>query len=90
MKGGHCFIGAAVGFVAFLLLALYPALLYGGVAGHEFARAALHTSDAEFITKALVMVGMTVGSVIGGILFTAAGAALGSLVGLASREGQRE
>ncbi len=71
-------IGAAVGLILFLAVALLPALLYGGYAGVLLAGGILGTPvKATFLVRALIVFGMALGAVGG----AAAGAAVSTLAG---------
>ena len=74
-------IGAAVGLILFLAVALLPALLYGGYAGVLLAGGILGTPvKATFLVRALIVFGMALGAVGVGSLFAVGGAAAGAAV----------
>ena len=74
-------IGAGVGLVAFLAVALLPAILYGGYAGLMLAGGIFGTPvAATFGTKALVVFGMVLGVTAVASLFAVLGAAAGAAV----------
>jgi hypothetical protein len=76
-------VGAGVGLAAFLALGMLPALLYGGYAGVMLASgltgAPVH---ATFLVRALVVLGMVLGAVGVGALFTIGGAVLGAAISI--------
>ncbi len=75
-------IGAGVGLVVFLAVALLPALLYGGYAGVLLAGGIFGTPVAStFLVKALIIFGMVFGVSAVAALFAVAGAAAGAAVG---------
>jgi hypothetical protein len=75
-------VGAGIGLVAFLALALLPALLYGGYAGLLLAGGIVGTPvEPTLLVKALVVFGMVLGVVAVGSLFAVMGAAAGAAVG---------
>ena len=75
-------IGAVVGLVAFLAIALLPALLYGGYAGVLLAGGIFGTPvTASFAVKALIVFGMVLGVTAVAAHFAVAGAAAGAAVG---------
>jgi hypothetical protein len=75
-------IGAAVGFVAFLIVGLLPAILYGGWTGLVIAGAFFgHPVNMTVGPKILVGGGVVLGVVAVGALFTVIGSVLGSLTG---------
>ena len=75
-------IGAVVGLVAFLAIALLPALLYGGYAGVLLAGGIFGTPvQPTFLVRALIVFGMVLGVTAVGSLFAVAGAAAGAAVG---------
>jgi len=72
--------GAAVGFVAFLILGLAPALYFGGFGGLLLAGALFGTPvPVTLLAQGLVVTGMALGVVAVGALFVVAGAFLGSM-----------
>jgi len=77
----HTLIGAAVGLALFLAVGLLPSLLYGGYAGVMLAGGVFGTPvQATFWVRALVVLGMVMGVLGVGALFTAAGAAAGAAI----------
>jgi hypothetical protein len=75
-------IGAAVGFVAFLIVGLLPSILYGGWTGLVIAGAFFgHPVNMTVGPKILVGGGVVLGVVAVGALFTVIGSVLGSLTG---------
>ena len=75
-------IGAGIGLIAFLAVALLPALLYGGYAGVLLAGGIFGTPvTASFAVKALIIFGMVLGVTAVAALFAVAGAAAGAAVG---------
>ena len=75
-------IGAGIGLIAFLAVALLPALLYGGYAGVLLAGGIFGTPvTASFAVKALIVFGMVLGVTAVAALFAVAGAAAGAAVG---------
>ena len=75
-------VGAAIGLVAFLALALLPSLLYGGYAGVMLASAILGAPvGAGGVAGVLIVAGMVLAVVLVGALFALAGAAAGAAVG---------
>ena len=75
-------IGAGIGLIAFLAVALLPALLYGGYAGVLLAGGIFGTPvTASFAVKALIVFGMVFGVTAVAALFAVAGAAAGAAVG---------
>jgi hypothetical protein len=74
-------VGAGVGLAAFLALGLLPALLYGGYAGVMLAAGLAGAPvQATFLVRALVVMGMALGVLAVGALFTLAGAAAGAAI----------
>ncbi len=77
----YTLIGAAIGLATFLAVALLPALLYGGYAGVLLAGGLFGTPvHATFAVRTVVVVGMVMGVIGVGGLFTVAGAAAGAAV----------
>jgi hypothetical protein len=75
-------VGAAIGLVLFLAIALLPALLYGGYAGVLLAGGIFGTPvQPTFLVRALIVFGMVMGAVGVGSLFAVGGAAAGAAVG---------
>lgn len=76
-------IGAAVGFAAFLTVALMPSLLYGGYAGLLLAGGVFEAPlPPSFAMRALIALGMAMGAAGAGSLFTVGGAAAGAAVSM--------
>ncbi len=79
-------IGAGVGLATFLAIALLPSLLYGGYAGVLLASGIFGAPvHATFWVRALVILGMVLGVVGVGGLFTVGGAAIGAAVSALTR-----
>jgi len=77
-------VGAAVGFVAFLIVGLLPSILYGGWTGLVIAGAFFgHPVNMTVGPKILVGGGVVLGVIAVGALFTVLGSVLGSLTGAA-------
>jgi hypothetical protein len=75
-------IGAAVGLIAFLGLALLPALLYGGYAGVLLANGITGSPvEPTLLVRALILFGMVLGVTAVGFLFAVSGAAIGAAIG---------
>lgn len=75
-------IGAGIGLVLFVAVALLPAMLYGGYAGVLLASGIFGTPlTATLAARALIVFGTLLGVVAVGSLFAVAGAALGAAVG---------
>jgi hypothetical protein len=75
-------IGAAVGFVTFLTIALLPSLVYGGYAGLLLAGGIFGTPvPASLVARGLVGFGMILGVIATSSVFIVAGAVSGALVG---------
>jgi hypothetical protein len=75
-------IGAAVGLIAFLGLALLPALLYGGYAGVLLATGITGSPvEPTLLVRALILFGMVFGVTAVGFLFAVSGAAIGAAIG---------
>jgi hypothetical protein len=71
-------IGAGLGLVLFLAVAMLPALLYGGYAGVLLAGGIFGTPLAPtFLVKTFIIGGMILGTLGIGSLFTVVGAVLG-------------
>jgi hypothetical protein len=72
-------IGAGIGLATFLGVALLPAMLYGGYAGVMLAGGIFGTPiQATLAVRALITLGMILGTVGVASLFTVAGAAFGA------------
>ncbi|MBI5482211.1 MAG: hypothetical protein HY906_25370 [Deltaproteobacteria bacterium] len=83
-------VGAAVGFVAFLIVGLLPAVLYGGWTGLVIAGAFFgHPVNMTVGPKILIGGGAVLGVLAVGALFTVIGSVLGSLTGGAIEVVQR-
>jgi hypothetical protein len=75
--------GAAVGFAAFLAVALMPSLLYGGYAGVLLAGGIFEAPlPPSFAVRALIVFGMAMCAAGVGSLFTVGGAAAGAAVSM--------
>jgi hypothetical protein len=75
-------VGAGVGLVAFLAIALLPAILYGGYAGLLLAGGIVGTPvQPTFLVKALIVFGMVMGVTGIASLFAVLGAVAGAAVG---------
>ena len=75
-------VGAGVGLVAFLALALLPSILYGGYAGLLLAGGIVGTPvQPTFLVRALIVFGMVMGAVGIGSLFAVGGAVAGAAIG---------
>jgi len=75
-------VGAGLGLVAFLAIALLPAILYGGYAGLLLAGGIVGTPvQPTFLVKGLIVFGMVMGVAGVGALFAVLGAVAGAAVG---------
>jgi hypothetical protein len=75
-------VGAGVGLVAFLAVALLPAILYGGYAGLLLAGGIVGTPvQPTFLVKGLIVFGMVLGVTGIASLFAVLGAVAGAAVG---------
>jgi hypothetical protein len=75
-------IGAGIGLVLFLAIALLPSILYGGYAGVMLASGIFGTPIVPtFLVKALIIFGMTLGVVGIASLFAVTGAVVGAAIG---------
>ena len=79
-------VGAGIGLVAFLALALLPAVLYGGYAGLLLAGGIVGTPvQPTFLVRGLIVFGMVLGvtgiASLFAVLGAVAGAAVGALTG---------
>jgi hypothetical protein len=75
-------VGAGTGLVAFLALALLPAILYGGYAGLLLAGGIVGTPvQPTFLVRALIVFGMVLGVTGIASLFAVLGAVAGAAVG---------
>ncbi len=80
-RRSYTLIGAGVGIALFLVVALLPALLYGGYAGVLLASGIVGTPvKATLLVRALIVFGMVLGVVGVGALFAVGGAAAGAAV----------
>jgi len=78
-RKNYTLIGAAVGLVLFLVVALLPSLLYGGYAGVLLAGGIFGSPlKATLLVRALIVFGMVLGTVGVGGLFMVGGAAAGA------------
>jgi hypothetical protein len=76
-------IGAGVGLVLFLAVALLPSLLYGGYAGVLLASGIVGAPvKATLLVRGLIVFGMVLGVTAVASLFVVAGAAAGAAVSL--------
>jgi hypothetical protein len=79
-------VGAGIGLVLFLAVALLPSLLYGGYAGVLLAGGIFGTPvSASIAVRALIVFGMVLGVTAVGSLFAVAGAAAGAALGVLLR-----
>jgi len=75
-------VGAGIGLVAFLAIALLPAILYGGYAGLLLAGGIVGTPvQPTFLVKGLIVFGMVLGVTGIASLFAVLGAVAGAAVG---------
>ncbi len=84
-------VGAGIGLVLFLAIALLPSVLYGGYAGLLLAGGIVGTPvQPTLLVRALVVFGMVLGVVgiasLFAVMGAVAGAAVGALTGAASRK----
>jgi hypothetical protein len=80
------FVGAGVGVVLFLAIALLPSLVYGGVASVQLASGVFGASGAPTIgTSAFIVLGMVIAVTAAGSLFTAMGAVAGASLAALTR-----
>ena len=71
-------IGAGIGLVLFLAIAMLPAMLYGGYAGVLLASGIFGTPiQAGFLVNTIIIGGMVLGTLAVASLFTVMGAVLG-------------
>ena len=85
MRHGYpTLLGAALGFITFLLLGLVPSILWGCMGGLVVANAA-HSS--ELVAKVLMMLGIVVLTVVGGLVFAMMGALVGDAIYALFRKG---
>ena len=79
-------IGAGLGLVAFLAIALLPAILYGGYAGLLLAGGIVGTPvQPTLLVRGLIVFGMVLGVTGVGSLFAVLGAVAGAAVGALTR-----
>ncbi len=77
------YLGAAVSFIAFLLVGAVPGVLYGGYMGMTMAKVLFGAAgDGSFISRAVVGGGMGLGLAATLFFFLVGGAVAGTLVGL--------
>ena len=89
-KKTFALVGAGIGLVAFLALALLPSILYGGYAGLLLAGGIVGTPvQATFLVRALIVFGMVLGVTGVGSLFAVAGAAAGAAISALSAPGPK-
>jgi hypothetical protein len=75
-------VGAVVGLIAFFVVALLPALLYGGYAGVLLAGGIFGTPlEPTFLVRALIVFGMVLGVTAIASLFAVGGAFVGAAIG---------
>jgi uncharacterized RDD family membrane protein YckC len=80
------FVGAGLGVVLFLAIALLPSLVYGGVASVQLASGLFGASGAPTIgISAFIVLGMVIAVTSTGSLFTALGAVAGASVATLTR-----
>ena len=82
-------VGAGIGLVGFLAVALLPSILYGGYAGLLLAGGIVGTPvQATFLVRALIVFGMVLGvtgiASLFAVMGAVAGAAVGALTGAVS------
>jgi hypothetical protein len=78
----YTLVGAGIGLVVFLALALLPAVLYGGYAGLLLAGGIFGTPvQPTFLVRALIVFGMVLGVTGIASLFAVVGAVAGAAVG---------
>jgi hypothetical protein len=74
----HSLVGAGIGLVTFLAVAMLPAMLYGGYAGVLLASGIFGSPiEPNFLVRTLIVGGMILGTLAVGSLFTVVGAAIG-------------
>ena len=79
-------IGAGVGVVVFLAVALLPSLVYGGVAGVQLAGGLFGASSAPtFGVNVFIVLGILASVTAVGSLFGAIGAVAGASIGVLTR-----
>jgi hypothetical protein len=81
-KNMFSLIGAGVGLVLFVALALLPAMLYGGYAGVLLASGIFGTPlEPTLLVRMFIIGGMILGTVAMASLFAVGGAAIGGAIG---------
>lgn len=79
-------VGAGVGVVVFLAVALLPSLVYGGVAGVQLASGIFGASDSPtFGVNAFIVFGIVSAVSVVGALFVALGAVGGASIAVLTR-----
>ncbi|MEJ2183210.1 MAG: hypothetical protein P8Y66_06780 [Nitrospirota bacterium] len=79
------FIGAGVGLALFAVFGLLPGAFLGGVLGLNMANLIFGAGAVpSLLPRILIVIGMLTGVMVAGLVFLAAGGALGWLVGLAT------
>jgi len=79
-------VGAGVGVVVFLAVALLPSLVYGGVAGVQLAGGLFGSSNAPTAgVHVFILLGIMSAVTAVGALFAALGAAAGASIGVLTR-----
>jgi len=76
-------VGAVIGSAIFLVVGLFPSLVYGGAAGVQLASGLFGTSGA--LTSGLIVLGIVSAVTVVGALFVAFGAAAGASIGALTR-----
>jgi hypothetical protein len=80
------YIGAGIGFAAFLVLGIVPGMLYGGYAGLAMAGNILGSPvEPTFLAKGITVGGIIFGTLASLFLFLVVGAFCGTIVGLVFR-----
>ena len=81
MKKTFSITGAVVGFLLFIVFAMFPAFLYGGYAGVMLASGIFGQGvHPSFFVRALIIFGSVMAVIGVASLFTVAGAVIGSAV----------
>lgn len=79
-------VGAGIGVVLFLAIALLPSLVYGGAASVQLASGLFEASGAPTIwISVFIVLGMVIAVTAAGSLFVALGAVAGASVGALTR-----
>jgi hypothetical protein len=79
-------VGAGIGVVVFLAIALLPSLVYGGVASVQLATELFGSSGAPTTgINVFIVLGMVITVTAAGSLFTAVGAVAGASLGALTR-----